>query len=130
MRRSQRIASVVYCLGVAYCFVWIPWSVTSSDRYVTSHQRLGYGWIWAGPQYPEQSAQINRPQHLGTTTGTASLSDVQEFTPHYEWDVTSAYARPDFPLIALRLVALTLIFVAAFLLSGFKPRQVEQHLSS
>jgi hypothetical protein len=127
MRRSQRIVSVVYCLGVAYCFVWIPWSVTSSDRYVTSHQRLGYGWIWAGPQYPEQSTEINRPQHPGTTTGTASLSDIREFTPHSEWDGTSAYARPDFPLIILRLVALTLIFAAAFLLTGFQPRRLEQH---
>jgi len=122
MGKPQRIILAIYCLSLAYCLVWIPWSVTSSDRYGTNCQRLGYGWVWAGPQYPDESAVIGWPRYPQKTAGTASVSDIQEFTSHSEWDGASSYARPDLPLVFFRLIALSLIFVAASVLASFRPK--------
>jgi hypothetical protein len=46
MTRAQRITFVVYCLLVVYCCVWVPWHVDLRTR---NDVRLGYTWIWSGP---------------------------------------------------------------------------------
>lgn len=50
MNLKQRIVLALYLVALAYCFVWIPWSVSTSGRYGTDHERLGYGWVRAGPR--------------------------------------------------------------------------------
>jgi hypothetical protein len=127
MSKPQRIVVVIFCLSLAYCFAWIPWSATSSDRYGTYTQRFGYGWVWAGPQNPEESMTIRWPEHSGGTAGTASFSDIREFSPRSEWDARSSYGRPDLPLIAFRLIVLTSIFVAVFM--GLRIRSFEDPVS-
>jgi hypothetical protein len=82
MTRAQRIVVVVYLLVVAYCCTWVPWCVRwhiASDYSKPLMQRMGYGWLWAGPS---------------------------------NW---SPYAIPDYPLIAMRLFALTAICGAVYL---------------
>ena len=118
MNRTQRIILVIYCLSLAYCFVWIPWSVTTSDRFGTSRQRLGYGWVWAGPRYPDESAYVGHIKANADGTGTATLSDIEDPDEHSNWDVASSYARPDLPLIAFRLTAATAITAAVLFIAG------------
>jgi hypothetical protein len=124
MNRSRRIVLALYFLALAYCFVWIPWSVTNSDRYGTSHQRLGYGWLWAGPRHPAWS---NPKQH-----GQFSLCDLDPATPDCSsvgdfkgqqserWDAASRQAFPDVTLIAFRVIAISLIFASTLALVGFR----------
>jgi hypothetical protein len=124
MSRVQRSVLVTYCLSLAYCCVWVPWSVTSSDRYGTDHQRLGYGWVWAGPQYPSSLAKINPPRHAERPSETPDFPDVDEFVAdqaqQHQWDAMSRYAVPDTMLMVLRAISLTLVSAAAFLLTGIR----------
>ena len=45
MNKLQRIVLIVYFLLLAYCCVWIPWHVIMGEDNI----RLGYGWVWSGP---------------------------------------------------------------------------------
>ena len=55
MKQAQRVVIVVYLLAVAYCFLWVPWCIhwhVPSDSYKPpALERVGYGWLWAGPRY-------------------------------------------------------------------------------
>jgi hypothetical protein len=51
MNTAQRIILIVYCVLLLYCCLWIPWHihVYASDYRHFPDQRVGYGWLWAGP---------------------------------------------------------------------------------
>jgi hypothetical protein len=68
VNKAQRIVLALYLLFIAYCFVWIPWSVTTTGRYGADHQRLGYGWVWAGPRFSPS-----------TTSDAKDFSNVDQF---------------------------------------------------
>ena len=58
MNRPQRIVAVLYCLLIVYCCVWVPWHVilnpaaepTSFNPFNGLQLRIGYGWLWDGPE--------------------------------------------------------------------------------
>ena len=120
MNRVQRVVLVIYCLGLAYCCIWFPWCIKSSDRYGTDRQRLGYGWLWAGPQY--RSSLVNPPKQPKRSAGTPDFSDVDEFVAdqkqRQQWDAVSPYALPDMHLLLLRIVALSAMTGALFIIAG------------
>jgi hypothetical protein len=93
VNQAQRIVLILYCLLLAYCCLWIPWHIQlhlPSDSYRPSaYVRVGYGWLWVGPNNPDA------------------------LNPY-----PSADAAPDLPLLQLRIVALSSIAAAGFLLSG------------
>src|SRR5450755_705303 len=102
MTKSHRIVLVSYCLLLAYCCVWIPWCIPRHD---STCERVGYGWLWAGP---------------------AIKGDVfdQVFPdPHPQWD----RAIPDLELMALRILAASAVSGAAFLLAGMRKSSANQH---
>jgi hypothetical protein len=129
LNRLQRIVAAIYFLSLAYCFVWVPWSVTTSSRYGSSRQRLGYGWVWAGPRY--------RPTPPDSTERTISLSDIDTSPPletpeemaKRQYDEASSYAVPDLILIPFRLVAFTAVAGAAFLLASPAKNLAKSHES-
>ena len=53
MSKAQRIILALYCLLVDYCCIWIPWDVHMSATierwYAGDFKRIGYGWLWSGP---------------------------------------------------------------------------------
>jgi hypothetical protein len=55
MYKAHRIVLALYCLLIAYCFVWAPWCVVErhSAHQIAQKRRLGYGWLWAGPRVTE-----------------------------------------------------------------------------
>jgi hypothetical protein len=114
MNRPQRIVLIVYCLLLVYCCLWIPWHV----RHRLTDRRTGYGWLWTGPKVERVETQSN--------PGTANLSDIDEaatarMSSSQRKPTTSYYdseSTPDLPLILLRLIVVTAIGAAAFLLSG------------
>jgi hypothetical protein len=131
MRTTQRIISTLYILSLAYCGAWIPWSLTSHDRYGTTRQRLGYGWVWAGPQYHKSSSIPPAPPPNNTQkSGTASIDDIVEGAPtqpldpeaekQREWDAISRLAAPDATLIAFRVADISLLFAASLPLVWFR----------
>jgi hypothetical protein len=71
LNKPQRMIAAIYFLSLAYCCVWVPWSV--------DHQRLGYGWVWAGPRYPHLPPQTSA-DHISGETGTAFVP-----IPPHEW---------------------------------------------
>jgi hypothetical protein len=119
--RPQRIVVAIYFLSLAYCFVWVPWSVTSSTRYGIDRQRLGYGWVWAGPRYHHPPVKQSE-----TTEQVFNFSDIDSFlgtetaeeAAQRQWDETSSYAVPDLLLIPFRLTAFTATAAAMFLLAS------------
>jgi hypothetical protein len=122
MNQKQRIVLALYLVAFSYCFVWIPWSVSSSDRYGTDRQRLGYGWVWAGPQYPNSLARVRAER----ASGKADFSDVDDFVAREaardQWDATSRYSVPDIPIVSFRIIALSAVAGAAVLLAGVAKR--------
>lgn len=129
MNQARRIVLILYCLLLAYCFVWIPWSITSSDRYGTSHQRLGYGWVWAGPRHPTWTKPKQQGQYsvcdLDPPPGTQAQPDcssVEDFESQQaeRWDAVSRRARPDMTLVAFRFITISLIFAATLPLVWFR----------
>ncbi len=59
VKKLRRVTLSFYCLLVAYCLLWIPWCVPHRD---STCGRVGYGWLWAGPAYPEEaSASVSEP---------------------------------------------------------------------
>jgi hypothetical protein len=90
------------------------------NRYGTETQRFGYGWIWAGPQYPCALAQELPKPAEQSATKAPSANDFDRFVQEaaaaehdvervarQQWDVASSYAAPDLRLILFRLIALT-----------------------
>jgi hypothetical protein len=114
MSKVQRIVLVTYCLSLAYCCVWIPWSVTGPGQYGTDRQRLGYGWVWAGPRFS--------PAHVAHSS---DFSDVDQFVMEYNaYASVSLSAMPEMRIIALRLAAVTAVTAAALLAAGIKVKPV------
>jgi hypothetical protein len=117
----QRSLLATYFFSLAYCLVWVPWSITSSDQYGTDHQRLGYGWLWAGPQ--SQHSSSSPPQ---TGTAQTAFSDIDDFVANdpapQQWDASFRYAIPDTILVVYRIVAITALMGAAFVLAGIQKR--------
>jgi hypothetical protein len=83
------LAIFTYFLVVAYCCIWVPWSVTSLDRYGTEHERPGYGWIWAGPRYPRSEANAS-------SSGTkADFTDIEDFASEQKKRLGVGICRED-----------------------------------
>lgn len=79
----------LYCLLVAYCLIWVPWCIEHRyGRLTPITERIGYGWLWAGPRVIDPAATYG------------------------------SFARPDFALIAMRLTVVTVICIAVSLLVG------------
>jgi len=119
MSRVKRIVLALYFLLLAYSLVWIPWSITSSDKHGIRHQRLGYGWLWAGPRQPKpQRGQFSL---CDLDPAPANCSDVEsELEQGQRWDAISRQATPDLYPIALRFMAISLIAASALLLIGLQ----------
>ena len=99
MSRASRLVLVTYCLVFAYCSIWVPWCVngtTYSGR--AYHHRVGYGWLWSGPH--RSTILVYDPQRETAQEEVDTRSD--DFT-----------ATPDFPLLGLRFVAVTMLAIAA-----------------
>lgn len=120
LTRPQRIIVSIYLVCLAYCLCWIPWLATRSNRYGNETQRLGYGWVWAGPRYPRSLLRTE------ARTQTPSVDDFDQFVAveeaRQQWNVTSSHAAPDLRLILVRLSALSAaasaLLVAAGLFTG------------
>lgn len=94
MNRPQRIVLILYCVLLLYCCLWIPWQYEAVNH---GYVRLGYAWLWVGPARADIPATaFPFPRAAG--------------------------ARPDMPLIGLRLLAATALCAVAFLLIGIKWR--------
>ena len=118
MNRAQRLVLILYCLLLVYCCVWIPWCI--SNRNVVC-ERVGYGWLWAGPS---QNATIfDRIVEATEAPIPPPPPGITLDNPEQTWE----RARPDLELMALRLLAATLICGAAFLMAGMFRSQA--HLS-
>jgi hypothetical protein len=92
MNRAQRIVLVLYFLTLAYCCLWIPWC-----------------------------AQV----HLPPDSSIYRFSGYTRAGYGWLWAGSSGYryplqAGPDVALIQLRILAVTAIAVAAFLLAGMR----------
>jgi hypothetical protein len=74
MNRPQRVVSILYCLAVVYCCVWVPWHVITPEAGET---QLGYTLLW-----------------------------------HVDW------GGPNIATIAVRIIAVTALSAAAFLIFG------------
>ena len=107
MNRAQRVVLAAYCLLIFYCSVWVPWCVSGKRSYESYHERVGYGWLWAGP-------------HRDATIAFPSKTDPD--TTYEEVDARTRgdedTAMPDLPLVGLRFLAVTALAVAAFLIVG------------
>ena len=134
---SKRIILAVYCLALACCCVWVPWSITSSDKYETSHERLGYGWVWAGPRYPRWMRQQGQysPKDVDPVADNKSSSEQKPVTPDFSdidqfvateskeeaardrWDTRTPLAAPDLRVIAFQVIAVSLVAVAGIFLT-------------
>ena len=78
---------------VVYCVLWIPWRLDfGSARGEHTSVRVGYGWLWAGPRRVDIFDEVSDGRYDPNT-------------------------RPDFPLIAMRIVAATGIAGSAFLVT-------------
>jgi hypothetical protein len=99
VNKAQRIVLALYLLFIAYCFVWIPWSVTTTGRYGADHQRLGYGWVWAGPRFSPS-----------TTSDAKDFSNVDQFVADsVEHNRISPHAMPDATILLFRIIAVTAV---------------------
>jgi hypothetical protein len=97
MNRSQRVVVILYCIVLLYCSVWVPWHVQwhyPADFSRPMNERVGYGWLWAGPQ-------------SGGLHGFDAIN-----------------ATPDFGVIALRVVAVTVAAAASFMLAGLTRKKL------
>ncbi len=91
--RSSLVA--LYLLLACYLLTWVPWVV----QYPTGAlERVGYGYVWAGPHRdlptPPPGFEIEKPQY-----------------PH------DRFARPDYGVVAMRLLSVTTLFGALFVIS-------------
>lgn len=137
MNRMQRIVAVLYCVSVAYCFVWIPWHFVQGEDRV----RTGYGWVWAGPTIPKKPAKkpttaenskTAEPTAPAAATGNGQpsvggytvIGEEDQPPAHVEPSPASSSETPSLPpyvsspdllIIALRILAVTGIAAAALL---------------
>jgi hypothetical protein len=100
MTKTRRVLLATYCLLLAYCFLRVPWSISYRN---SISQRVGYGWIWAGPDHNDKHGDI---------FDQVAAKDYASSVP---WE----RARPDVELIAMRLIALTAVCGASFVLTAF-----------
>jgi len=114
MTRAQRIVSILYCLLVACCCIWVPWhsiSVVTGPNAVIPEEnekrvtdvRLGYDWVWTR-QGPAFKLDESGSSYAGESN-TIILRLHQS-------------ATPNLVIIALSLLAATALGSAAFLLAG------------
>jgi hypothetical protein len=115
MNRGQRIIIAVYLLFVALSLMWVPWRLPDPEM----PQKLGYGFLWAGPYHPK----ITVPQATATTQNTDppvpegySVADIFDIVAEEHRE--DMYAAPDYPRIALRLAILTCLAGSALLFSS------------
>lgn len=115
MSRTHRIIAALYCLLVAYCLTWVPWSIEHkpTPRLSSSTERVGYGWLWSGPKSIDPWAVVSvQPENDPYAHYGGHIETPTPISKHNE------YARPDFALIAMRLIVVTCISLAALLLAG------------
>ncbi len=125
MNRAQRVILALYCLLIAYCIVWVPWCIEHrSPRQVDpTKERVGYGWLWGGPNVIDLSAGlVPNTDPYAKYGGSEITVSPSELTPVPS--VHTEYARPDFTLIAMRLIAVTAFCIAATLLAGMNWKNV------
>lgn len=121
--KVQRVVIACYCTLLVYCLVWIPWCVVLYGSARLPHppvcQRVGYGWLWAGPSQHSHVGDIF--DRLAETSVPAPPAGVTlDPVIVIENPDPNHVARPDMELIALRLLAATLIFAVAMLLAGLR----------
>jgi hypothetical protein len=48
----RRIIASLFCALLLYCCLWVPWKVNLVRPGYASFgpERVGYGWLWAGPR--------------------------------------------------------------------------------
>jgi hypothetical protein len=100
MNQVRRVLLTTYLIVVAYCLVWIPWCI---PRRNASCERVGYGWLWAGP------------------TGGRTYSDVPAPPPGFVLEHPEPpfhLARPDLELMGMRLLAATVLLGAGLACTG------------
>jgi hypothetical protein len=120
INRTQRIVLILYCLSLAYCCVWIPWRVPY-NRAATMYDRVGYGWVWAGPH---RSAPIDWASYADTSTHSAKTSS--GLTVLGEVDIDNLprsddpIAEPDLRLMVMRFIATTALAGLVFLIAGLR----------
>jgi hypothetical protein len=115
LTRSTRLVLAAYCLLVAYCLLWIPWCV--SDRR-SSCERVGYGWLWAGPS-PKRTVKIDFSRYVVPPPPPGFILDNPDPEPTWE------RARPDRELVTMRLVAASVVGGAALLLASISNRPAD-----
>jgi hypothetical protein len=125
MRKAQRVTLILYFFMLAYCCAWIPWKGTND----LGGQRMGYGWVWAGPRYPKPPAPLavptTTPEKADQPVASYESWEVEEGDPvgdqHREWDSMSRFAIPDLTLFSFRIIAASALAGAAFIASLPKP---------
>jgi hypothetical protein len=120
MNRSQRIVAVVYCLLVVYCCAWVPWIFMMPHAEAqASKVQQGYDWVWAVGCDPPTAAKVdlsagNEKAKSGDTVPKFEVVAAPPPSPCHGFK----WGEPDIAAIALRLVAVTALSGAAFLLTG------------
>lgn len=113
MNLAQRIILITYCILIAYCSLWIPWRLKLRVP-EGAHERVGYGWVWAGP-YRSAPIVYDPPIRLSNGTEILGEEDLRS-----SW--TDLTAEPDFALLVLRFLAATALSSTAFLSAGLLRR--------
>lgn len=123
MTLPVRVIAVCYCLLLVYCLVWIPWCgsyhVSGAYRGHT-YYRLGYGWLWAGPQTVVQEpdpSTLTSPS-AGNTNRASGFNVVGEESMHTVVQSGLTYAEPDLRVIVLRITAASALAAAAFFMAA------------
>jgi len=99
MNKAQRIVLVIYCFLLAYCCIWIPWRIVVTNN-VRHDTYFRWSFVWVTPDYD-------------------SLFTYD--TPHW-----MSFAAPEMHLILLRIVAVTAIAGAGFIIaSAFSQRRTD-----
>lgn len=111
MNLLQRIIMILYCVLLVYCCLWIPWYYAAGNR---GYVRVGYAWLWVGPTKTQPPPDIF-PADASVPPEGVTLDAPQAAVKH-----PIPRARPDMPLISLRLIAATALGAAAFLLAGIR----------
>ncbi|HMB82525.1 MAG TPA: hypothetical protein VKI40_00595 [Terriglobales bacterium] len=121
MTRAQRIVTVLYCLLVVYCCVWVPWlSIMPMENAQSVKEQEGYDWVWSvGCEAPTTNRSATAPVENAKPANDTSppqyeVVDAPPPSPCHGFKV----GEPDMMAISLRLLAVTALGVAAFLLAG------------
>jgi hypothetical protein len=108
VNRRQHLVLIVYCAVLVYCFLWIPWRVQLGIGRIR-YERVGYGWLWAGPPLPPPSPPIVYDPPIKDARGWTVVAE-EDLGP----TVSDPHAEPDVGLIFLRFLAATAIATAGW----------------